>query len=295
PASSVPTLGAKVPSELALRDWIQANGGSILPCLSIVEDAPCGCRGVISTEPLPLELLESTPLIVVPERLYMSSDAARALLSGLSAKRFALSLFERELPSPTQLALLLAAERGKGDGSFWAPYIRSLPHDVPCAWALGQRELDAALAALGPAAVEDVWVAAVEAARVGVRRKAEAAVQRYGRHLGVEVEDVVWAMGQVLSRSFGRDPHIGLAPYIDLLNHRAGSPLPGGFLDEQDGLPYAFVQSSHFGETRELAAGDEVYISYGCSGDPLATFLNLGFVPPEMLAARQAAEEPERR
>ncbi|EFJ52359.1 hypothetical protein VOLCADRAFT_116001 [Volvox carteri f. nagariensis] len=215
----------------------------------------------------------------------MTTDHARQLLQPLESKRFGLSFWRKELPGAVQLALLLAVERQRGDRSFWAPYIRSLPAAVPCAWALSDQDLRLALAAVGPGA--EGWEQAVSVARRGVYQRAEHVVQRYGKHLPVElsVDDVTWALGQVFSRSFGRDPDIALAPYIDLCNHRQGAPRADGFVDELDGLSYAFVKSSSFGEPRALGAGDEVYVSYveaGC--DPLAAFLNLGFVPPEMLS-----------
>ncbi|GLC41194.1 hypothetical protein PLESTB_001528200 [Pleodorina starrii] len=269
--------------DAALRAWIQLHGGSVWNGLRVTDNAPCGCRGVIATAPLPAEAARTAPLIVVPERLYMTSDDARQLLQPLEAKRFSLSFWREDLPGAVQLAVLLAVERQRGDDSFWAPYVRSLPASPPCAWALTDAELSRALAALGPGTAG--WERAVAAARRSVYQRAEQTVQRYGRHLPGELsaDDVVWAMGQVLSRSFGREPDVALAPYIDLCNHRHGAPRPGGFVDEQDGVSYAFVESSSFGEPRALLAGDEVYVSYiAAGGDPLSTFLNLGFVPPEL-------------
>lgn len=102
---------------------------------------------------------------------------------------------------------------------------------------------------------------------------------------------------QVLSRSFGHEPDVALAPYIDLCNHRQGSPQPGAFTrdapeggaeqGEQEEEVYAFVESSFGGRPLALAAGDEVYISYVASNAAAKqAFLNLGFVPPELLRPR---------
>eukprot|EP00959_Pyramimonas_sp_CCMP1952_P250576 5237613-Pyramimonas_sp.AAC.1 len=44
-------------------------------------------------------------------------------------------------------------------------------------------------------------------------------------------EDLLWAFGCLFSRAYGSREHMGLAPYIDLINHRAGSLKP---------LPYEF-------------------------------------------------------
>jgi len=43
------------------------------------------------------------------------------------------------------LALYMAMERRRGEASFWAPYIRSLPLQVPCAWAMKPNVAAAAL------------------------------------------------------------------------------------------------------------------------------------------------------
>ncbi|GIL45864.1 hypothetical protein Vafri_3000 [Volvox africanus] len=284
--------------DASLRSWIQIHGGAVGKTLRLVDNAPCGCRGIITTASLPSELVQAVPLILVPESLYMTTDNARKLLQPLESKRFGLSFWHKELPGAVQLAVLLAMERRRGEDSFWAPYIRSLPSDVPCAWALCDDDLQKMLAALGPGA-ED-WSHAVAAARSSVHQRAEHAVKRYGKHLLAElsVEDVVWALGQVLSRSFGNDPDIALAPFIDLCNHRHGAPRPGGFVDERDGVSYAFIASSSNNNNSScervhaLAAGEEVYISYVMAkADPLTTFLNLGFVPPELLPLRLGCRE----
>ncbi|KAG2432957.1 hypothetical protein HXX76_008685 [Chlamydomonas incerta] len=321
-----------------------AHGGFVHPSIRLTDNAPCGCRGVVAASQLTHEDVESEPLIVVPERLYLTADDARAVLRQLDAKLqrsgsnggspssprgpaapgpggglfsgLRLPLWgvgggrsradlnsSQALPAVAQLGLLVAVERARGEQSFWAPYIRSLPAAPSCAWALPPQQLRAALAAVGPAAAG--WEAAVERARGGVYGRAEAVVRMYGRHLDVEldVEDVVWGMGQVLSRAYGRESDLGLAPYIDLCNHTLGAPRPGGFTQveaEGPGKParevsYAFIESSRYGKPLPLAVGDEVYVTYAADGgDPLAAFLNLGFVPPEMAleASMQAPPSP---
>ncbi|KAG2448771.1 hypothetical protein HYH02_006124 [Chlamydomonas schloesseri] len=295
---------------------------------------------------LGLEDVQSQPLIVVPERLYLTTDNARAFLRPLDAKlqrgnnssssRLAssssptapsgnggggllrglklpmwgggggrkpadASSSATALPAVTQLGMLVAVERARGDQSFWAPYIRSLPAAPSCAWALPPQQLQEALAALGPMASAAGWDAAVERARAGVYARAEAAVRVYGRHLEVEVDvaDVVWGMGQVLSRAYGREPELGLAPYIDLCNHTLGAPRPGGFTEEEEEggreVSYAVIESSRYGKPLPLAVGDEVYVTYAADGgDPLAAFLNLGFVPPEMVLEQSVRAPPSR-
>ena len=52
----------------------------------------------------------------------------------------------------------------------------------------------------------------------------------------------------------------------------------------EDGRHFVFVSSIWDDEPRPLKAGDEVFISYMASTPPLTAFLNLGFVPEELLA-----------
>ena len=44
-------------------------------------------------------------------------------------------------------------------------------------------------------------------------------------------EDILWSLGCLFSRAYGSGDQVGLAPYIDLLNHRGGSLKP---------MPYEF-------------------------------------------------------
>jgi hypothetical protein len=186
--------------DVSLRSWIHSHGGAVWSSLRVTDNAPCGCRGVITTAALTVEHARTSPLILVPEKLYMTTDDARELLQKLDLKRTGLSFWRHELPGAVQLAVLLALERQRGEASFWAPYIRSLPPVVPCAWALPQEQLRAALEALGPGA-ED-WGPAVDAAQAVMCKRAEHAVKQYGKHLPGElsVEDVAWALGQVRYR-----------------------------------------------------------------------------------------------
>lgn len=50
-----------------------------------------------------------------------------------------------------------------------------------------------------------------------------------------------------------------------------------------------FVSSVWDDEARPLAAGDELFISYLAATPPLTAFLNLGFVPEELLKSKEYA------
>lgn len=159
-------------------------------------------------------LADDQPLVAVPERCLMTAEAAADRL-GPTLRRARQQQWRRWLPwwptarppppqqpdAPLLLALLLAAERRQGAASFWAPYIASLPDDVPTGWALPPQQLAAELAALGRLA--EGWQPRVAAAAAAVRQRAEAAEAAYGEALGVTAGDVRWAVGHVLSRCFG--------------------------------------------------------------------------------------------
>lgn len=54
----------------------------------------------------------------------------------------------------------------------------------------------------------------------------------------------------------------------------------------EDSRPFVFVSSVWDNEPRPLATGDELFISYMAATPPLTAFLNLGFVPEELLSQR---------
>lgn len=55
------------------------------------------------------------------------------------------------------------------------------------------------------------------------------------------------------------------------------------YVGTEDGKPFVFVSSIWDDQPKPLAAGDELFISYMASTPPLTAFLNLGFVPEELL------------
>lgn len=135
-----------LPDDARLRSWVEAHGGHISSALRLVEDAPCGCRGIVAVQDISAEEQRELPPVIVPEALYLSSEAARSVL-GAHVRQAGLPAIDA-LPGLHQTALLLAAERVKGGASHWRPYIATLPEVPPCAWMLQGAQLDAALAAV---------------------------------------------------------------------------------------------------------------------------------------------------
>lgn len=209
-----------------------------------------------------------------------------------------------EVDPLSRLALLLAHERTKGRGSFWAPYISNLPGTPPCPWFLPEEQLPAALRDLAQThglneGVTQGWVAAVRRAGAVARVRAAALAAAYGAALGVDAEGIAWALGHVASRAFGDGEDVALAPLIDSCNHQdgAGKPWPlevkwpdgggeggEGLGDGSGGQVLVCITPEVDGEVRGLAAGDELCISYGrLSGkdrdSALGTYINFGFLP----------------
>lgn len=70
----------------ALMRQVAAEGGWIHPAMAVVDDAPCGCRGIVATAFISAEeLAEGPPLVAVPERLCLSSATALRQLQTLLA------------------------------------------------------------------------------------------------------------------------------------------------------------------------------------------------------------------
>ncbi len=183
----------------------------------------------MATQAISADELNEVPLIAVPERLYMTTEHAQALLRNTS------SSVSEQLSGVMQLALLLAHERSKGSCSFWEPYIRSLPDEPPVAWLQPAATRAAQLQQLTAAGMANLgdWDVAAQRAAERMRQEALRAVSMHGTRLGVGTEDVVWAAAQVVSRAFGRGTDIGMAPFIDLCNHRLDAAPPSLWIDEQ--------------------------------------------------------------
>lgn len=167
------------------------------------------CRGIVAQEPISRAAAGQQPLIVVPERLLLTTAEAREQLAPVLSRGpgrrqgwWPTGQRQQQAPEPILLlALLLAAERSKGPGSRWQPYIAALPTDIPCGWALSQEQLAAQLAALGSMA--SGWGPRVQAAAEAVQRRLDTAAAAWGDELRVSVEDLRWGLGQVVSRCFG--------------------------------------------------------------------------------------------
>ncbi|KAL0023407.1 hypothetical protein WJX79_006595 [Trebouxia sp. C0005] len=269
-----------------LRDWIEEHGGYVHPHITLSSSPSFSCRGVVTTEDIDEELVSREPLLLVPEELSISTILAKEKLAPILKAANLPSL--EELDAVLPLALFLAYERNKGQGSFWQPYLGLLPEQPGCAWLMHPEELTQALQQvkqLVGAEAQD-WESKVQDAKDAVNFQASAMATAYSKELNVSADDILWGMGQVLSRCFGQEPDLAMLPFTDLCNHSSHAMAPNSYTGTEDSRPFVFVSSVWDNEPRPLATGDELFISYMAATPPLTAFLNLGFVPEELLSQR---------
>jgi hypothetical protein len=202
-----------------------------------------GCRGVIASAPITLTDLEATgPLISVPQTLQFTSSTALNIITA-AAGPAAAAAAAKQLSDTQIIAAALAHELHNMQGSFWQPYLASLPPQPPNPWLLlDQQEVLAAvepysqqLAAAKAGTAAD-WVAATAAERQQQIVAAAEVKLLLGDDLGVSQADVLAALGQVTSRSLVSGSSSGMCPVIDLVNHHAAAGAPMLQLDDNDRL-----------------------------------------------------------
>mmetsp|Transcript_5986 Transcript_5986/g.10984 ORF Transcript_5986/g.10984 Transcript_5986/m.10984 type:complete len:257 (-) Transcript_5986:29-799(-) len=170
--------------------------------------------------------------MIIPEHLYMSSTHAEQILGPKFENERNVPSFS-QFPGCMKLALLLAHERAKRDKSRWFPYIASLPPTPPNLWFHHQsrEEIHRILTTEYSHINRKEREVLVEECQRVVREieKIGENIQRSLPELGVCKDNLLWGYGMVTSRAFGDDQsEIGLAPGIDMLNHRydANEPFP---------------------------------------------------------------------
>ncbi|KAI8464964.1 MAG: hypothetical protein J3K34DRAFT_461663 [Monoraphidium minutum] len=292
-------------AEQPLREWLAREGGLLHPALRLVDDAPCGSRGVVAAQAVSLDDLEAAgPLVVVPKDLHLENTTALRLLESWAGAAAAEDLAAR-MSSAMLVAVALAHEAALGPASRWAPYLASLPAQPPGPWLLPSDAVaaaaEAALARRPPnggsgggeadsvaawvaAAAEyrrgvDEEVAAAAAVLAGAAAAAEAARARGGGGGWLDAGLLTWALGHVESRSLGTAGSSGLVPVIDLLNHSPAARPPMLQLDDADRLVVTVLPTAA-GAAAPLPPGGELLISYGRRA-PLEGWLKFGFVSDE--------------
>lgn len=140
-----------LPKGESLKQWVRSHGGYIHEALSLVDDAPCGCRGIIATRDISMEELEAGPLISIPQKLQLTDCRAQAVCE--ESNMFGDESVTGRLASLSntqQLAAALAYEVALGERSFWHAYCSILPVEHPSPWLLPNDDLDSLIAGCNP-------------------------------------------------------------------------------------------------------------------------------------------------
>lgn len=83
-------------------------------------------------------------------------------------------------------------------------------------------------------------------ARESVQVQCRGLHKSFGDVLGLSCEDIVWGLGHVMSRAFGTTPDVGLAPFIDMINHQQHAAKPAGIIMDDDEVRHSDRNTNHF-------------------------------------------------
>lgn len=205
------------------------------------------------------------------------------------------------------LTVLLAHERGLGDGSRYWPYIATLPPRPTCALHPASRQsVVDVVTALSVEMGTDVvgWPNEISKAAEVAERIVTTLYTQYKLFLATPpgmnlLDSLRWALCHVSSRAIaGREDHgrLRLVPMMDMINHDEAADKfhevvgnetsndPDSFaLHAEESDAGAFiVRSRRHGRSKPLKKGQELMANYNVPKySPLDWFINMGFVPPE--------------
>lgn len=259
----------RISENTALKEWMGENGvwvfdksdwGVAPHSLSVAVDTvdenenETAGRGMISNR----EIKEGDELFALPINLLLTKDAAQ--------KEFGADVITEELSEYIAIALLLVAERAKGEKSFWKPYLDVLPTVEDVYPTYLWTEEDIALLNGSP----------VIATTDSMRRKLELEYATVEKDLLDKFPEILpqvvqtyeafqWAFAILFSRAIrlgglSTGEAVALVPYADLFNH---NPFANSYIDAR--------QTGFFTKTDEVAVYadrsykkmEQVYISYG--------------------------------
>ena len=281
-----------------MRHWITENGGFIHESLRITSPAPCGSsRGITAVQPITLDEMEASPLIVIPKSLHIDNIRAMAIIAVAMGMG---SQVEIELVQVQLVALALSIERSKNAESQFYPYLASLPSSPPCPWyhvrpsdtdeAIGNMiERDVKHLQLDWIREKEKWIQAVRRSRQQYESLADEILNLLASTSSnnplqlIEKDELLWSMAQVVSRSLGSGGASGLVPYCDLLNHSSTSRPPmlqlSDLCESYDKLVIT-VTNIKGDEVEAVREGEEIFISYGeLETDTLRSYNKFGFAP----------------
>ncbi|KDO32172.1 hypothetical protein SPRG_03389 [Saprolegnia parasitica CBS 223.65] len=252
-----------------LQAWLSSHGVS-LQDFNIVYYGASEGHGVVAAK----DFAQGEHTIDIPFKLTMNVQSART--SDLAP------IFEQEhissLPPDEILALHLMYERQKGDASFWAPFIRSMPQtfDTPIFWpdAIFNELRGTNVALLGSMMRQQII-----ADYTSIHRPI---FQRYPSLFKSEtlsVADYKWALSVIWSRAFGvvKDGeylHV-LCPAMDMFNHDVHIKEPLDAFVNYDDKTQLMSHRVH----QACRAGTPLNISYGPYSNAKLLY-SYGFVVP---------------
>lgn len=259
--SPVPAKSEAAKQSFALEAWLTENGMYLSPEASwgspkhplvianeTTDDGEYSGRGLVASK----AILQGECLFEVPVKVILTKE--------VSIRQF--PVLPADINEYVAIAILLIAEREKGEQSFWAPYINVLPSDeelIPLfRWTSEDRELLKGSPSL--AAAESLSNKLQSEFRMTEE-------QIFSHHRQIFPEDIYnfanweWAFAILFSRAISLTSAsiVALVPYADLLNH---NPFCSNYIDVHNefltGDKYVRLYSD-----RPYSLTDQVFVTYG--------------------------------
>jgi hypothetical protein len=189
--------------------WAQDNG-AYWKKVKVGVICEGGCVGVVATE----DIGPNEEFMAIPNALLFTYKlACQSELSQV----FAEHPLEARDTEEVVFAVYLLLEKGKGEGSFWYPFIKSLPEKIENLEDWEDREA---------AELQDAELAYDAKHRFTIRLRHYMHAKRILKlypHIfpeGLEFKQFVWAHRAISTRCFGSfTPYTCLAPIAELMNH----------------------------------------------------------------------------
>ncbi|WP_158501680.1 SET domain-containing histone-lysine N-methyltransferase [Vitiosangium sp. GDMCC 1.1324] len=238
----------------ALYGWLE-RAGAHHPKLRVIR-LPGGERGVFTLA----DVAQGEVVLRVPRECLLTTGLARSSEIG--------RLLESHLEAESDelyLAAFLLQEKQR-EGSFWRPYLETLPASVPHSLLfLEERELQLLQ---GSAVLEEL-----EARREMLHTQHALLRAHIPGWASLTATEFLWACVVVSSRNFGvklrGNPVRCLAPLADMLNHKTSPDVHWGLSEDEESFEMVALKA--------LPAGQEIHDSYGAKSNH-RFLLHYGFV-----------------
>ncbi|CAM9671394.1 unnamed protein product [Chrysoparadoxa australica] len=267
PSRMTSALASTQSSIDAFKSWLTNAGVKDDSGVVVGPSSLTGGKGLIATK----SISRGSTLVVVPQDLSLSEDTAIASPIGRYIKGW-----EGWTGETGTIALQLLWERALGEKSTISPWINILPStddiDIPLFWG----EQDLAMADASSTRCFSALVKDVEDDFAWLENKVFSADRAKFPEEVFSLDNWLWAVGIVVSRSFFVDGLLRLAPMVDFANH---GDRPGDYKEVYGGGMAIFGRKViKVDAGKDYYAGDEVLVSYGPKGSA-AYVEELGFLP----------------